>query len=97
MARILTPSEEVQLRLYVAGHAPNSVRAIANARSICDEHYTLGYGLEVVDLMMHPLRALADGIVVTPTLVRLSPQPTLRIIGNLSDRPQILLALGAGA
>ena len=84
----------VHLRLYVAGHAPNSVLAIANATAICD-HYFPGYKLEIVDLMDHPLRALEDGIVVTPTLVRLLPKPVRKVIGTLSDQKQVVLALGA--
>jgi circadian clock protein KaiB len=85
----------VHLRLYVAGQAPNSVLAIANATAICEGHYLPGYKLEIVDLMDHPLRALEDGIVVTPTLVRLTPKPTRKVIGTLSDQTQVLLALGA--
>lgn len=84
----------VRLRLYVAGNAPNSVHAIANARALCSEHHAGGYVLEIVDLMVHPLRALTDGIVVTPTLLKLSPRPVLRIIGTLSDTEQVLSALG---
>ena len=83
----------LRLRLYIAGNAPNSVRAIANARAICEQHFTAAHQLEIVDLLLHPLRALADGIIVTPTLVRLSPTPVLRVIGNLSDAAQVLLAL----
>ncbi len=85
----------VHLRLYVAGQAPNSVLAIANARAICEDHYLTGYRLEIVDLMDHPLRALEDGIVVTPTLVRLLPKPARKVIGTLSDQKQVVLALGA--
>jgi len=44
--------------------------------------------------MDHPARALKDGIIVTPTLVRLVPAPARKIIGTLSDRNQVLLALG---
>ena len=81
------------LRLYVAGNAPNSLRAIANAKAICDEHFASGHDLEIVDLLEHPRRALADRIIVTPTLLKLSPLPVQRVIGNLSDRHQVLLVL----
>ena len=43
-----------------------------------------------------PRRALADGIIVTPTLLKLSPLPVQRVIGNLSDTDQVLLALASG-
>lgn len=84
----------IRLRLYVAGNAPNSVHAVANAKALCSEHRANGYVLEIVDLMVHPLRALTDGIVVTPTLLKLSPRPVLRIIGTLSDKDAVLAALG---
>ena len=85
----------LRLRLYVAGNAPNSLRAIANARVICDEHFNGCHDLEVVDLLVHPGRALADGIIVTPTLLKVLPLPVQRVIGNLSDTHQVLLALGS--
>jgi circadian clock protein KaiB len=85
----------VHLRLYVAGNAPNSLSAIANAKAICLEHYTDNWELEIVDLMEQPLRALADEIIVTPTLLRLQPLPMRRVIGNLNDLGQVFLALGA--
>jgi circadian clock protein KaiB len=83
----------VRLRLYISGNAPNSVRAVINAKAICAEHLTLRHDLEIVDLLVQPLRALDDGIVVTPTLVRLLPLPVQRVVGNLSDTGQVLLAL----
>jgi circadian clock protein KaiB len=83
----------LQLRLYVAGNAPNSLSAIVNVKAICDEHFASGHELEIVDLLEHPQRALADGIIVTPTLLKLSPLPVQRVIGNLSDTNQVLLAL----
>ena len=93
MARVQKTKPGIRLRLYVAGNAPNSVRAIANCRAICDEHFASGHELEIVDLLEHPMRGMADGIVVTPTLVRLMPLPIQRVIGNLSDTSKVLLAL----
>ncbi len=75
MAKLKPKKGALLLRLYVAGNAPNSVQAIANARAICDEHFTSGHELEIVDLLEYPMRGLADGIIVTPTLLRVSPLP----------------------
>ena len=75
MAKAHAKVPGLRLRLYVAGHAPNSVRAVANVRAICDEHFASGHELEIVDLLDHPKRALADGIIVTPTLLKLLPLP----------------------
>lgn len=84
----------VTMRLYVAGGAPNSVQAIANLEAICREHLKEGYKLEIVDVVEQPLRALADGVVVTPSLTKLSPSPAANVVGNLSDRSSLLRALG---
>jgi circadian clock protein KaiB len=81
------------LRLYVAGSAPNSLRAMTNARAFCAEQFAGCHELEIVDLLLHPLRALDDGIIVTPTLLKLAPLPVQRLIGNLSDREQLRLLL----
>jgi circadian clock protein KaiB len=86
----------LRLRLYVAGGAPNSVRAIANLAAICKEHLQAAFKLEIVDVLQFPLRALADGVLVTPHLAKLSPSPAAKVVGNLSDRDSVLLALGIG-
>lgn len=94
MGELRTKRAGLQLRLYVAGSAPNSVSAIANAKAICEKHFPSGYELEIVDLLDQPLRALTDGIIVTPTLLKLSPPPVQRAVGSLSDTNQVLLTLG---
>ena len=95
MAKRAGKKGAVRLRLYVAGNAPNSVRAIANVKAMCLEHHEDKWEVEIVDLMDQPLRALADEIIVTPTLLRLQPLPMRRVIGNLNDVGQVFLALGA--
>ena len=87
----------VVMCLYVAGKAPNSVRAIANLEAICRRHLKGGYKLEIVDVCEHPRRALADGVLVTPSLTKVSPTPTANVIGNLSDTSSVLAALGLHA
>jgi circadian clock protein KaiB len=87
-----TNSTRLHLRLYVSGNLPNSVRAIANAKAICGAHFAL-HDLEIVDMLDDPQRALADGIIVSPTLLKLLPLPATRVVGDLSDTGRVLLAL----
>lgn len=87
----------VTLRLYIAGKAPNSVKAITNLEAICQQYLKGGYKLEIVDVCEHPKRAFADGVLVTPSLAKLSPAPISNIIGNLSDTGSVLAALGLNA
>ena len=82
----------VELRLYVAGDEANSQHAVANLQEICRRYLPGRHNLEIVDVLAEPSRALQDGIILTPTLVRLSP-PRVRILGNLSERDKVLNAL----
>lgn len=84
----------VVMRLYIASGAPNSVKAVANLETICKKYLQKGFKLEVIDVLEFPLRALADGILVTPSLSKISPSPGTKIVGNLSDRLNVLQALG---
>ena len=49
--------------------------------------------IEVADILREPLRTLVEGVLVTPTLARLSP-PVRHIVGDPSDRAIVLRALG---
>jgi circadian clock protein KaiB len=80
--------------LYVAGDAPNSTTAIANLTALCREHLVDRHAIEIVNVFRQPKRALADSIFMTPTLVKLAPSPTQRIVGTLSQTRPVLQALG---
>ena len=85
----------VVLRLYVAGTAPNSLRALGNIRAICAERFPGAHELEVVDMLAEPARALKDGVIVTPTLLRMSPGPIQRLVGSLNDAANVIRVLEA--
>ena len=87
----------VVMRLYIAGTAPNSVKAVANLQAICGRYLKDGYKLEIVDVCEDPRRALADGVLVTPSLAKVAPKPAAKVIGNLSDTRSVLAALGLPA
>jgi len=84
----------VVMVLYITDSGPNSVRAVANLEAICKDHLKDNFRLEIIDVLKYPLRALADGVVVTPSLAKLSPLPVATVVGNLSDRSGVLRALG---
>jgi circadian clock protein KaiB len=79
------------LRLYVAGGAPNSVAAEAQLRRSLG---AAGATIEIIDVMVDKHRAIADGIVVTPTLVRVAPGPQGVLIGDLADADILAQFLG---
>jgi circadian clock protein KaiB len=87
-------STVVVMVLYITESGPNSVQAIANLEAICEQHLKDNFRLEIVDVLEYPRRALADGVVVTPSLAKVSPLPVATVVGNLSDKNELLRALG---
>ena len=75
----------VSCRIYVVGHAPNSQRAIQNLTALCRAHLPERHRIEIIDVFVQPDRALADKILLTPTLVIDTPFPARRVVGDLSD------------
>jgi circadian clock protein KaiB len=83
-----------KFRLYVADDSLNSSQAIANLRALCLARLPGRHVIDIVDVLAHPARALADSVFMTPTLLKLSPAPERRIVGNLSQTRRLLEALG---
>jgi len=88
------PKGAYLFRLYLAGGAPNSVRAFANLYAICQKHFPGSHRIEVIDVLKEPIRALEQAILVTPTMIKVSPLPEQFIIGDLSEEEEVLRALG---
>ena len=89
--------QDFVLRLFVSGMTPNSVRAIENARGICEGHLKGRYQLEIIDIYQQPQLAKDRQIVAAPTMVRELPLPLHRFIGDLSRTEQVLLELDISA
>ena len=83
-----------KFRIYVADNTQNSEQAIVNLNAFCREYLPGRYEIEVVDVFQEPKRALADGIFLTPTLVKIAPSPVRKIIGTLSQVEPMLRVLG---
>lgn len=81
------------LRLYIAGSSDRSIRAVQNAREICDEYLADRFDLEVVDIFQQPQLAKDDQILAVPTLIKKLPSPLRRFIGDLSNRDVVLVGL----
>jgi circadian clock protein KaiB len=89
-------TDQGELRLYVTGSTLLSTRAIVNIEALIAEELGGAYAYEIIDVLERPDLAEADGIFATPTLVRLSPGPVRKLIGDLSDRELVLSSLRIG-
>jgi circadian clock protein KaiB len=85
--------EKYCLRLYVTGSTPKSIRAITNIKKICEEHLKGRYSLQVVDIYQQPVLARGEQIIAAPTLVKESPLPLRKFIGDMTDSDRILVGL----
>jgi circadian clock protein KaiB len=81
------------MRLYVAGQTPKSLRALANLKRICEEHLAGKYHIEIIGLLENPQLASSDQILAIPTLIRKLPEPIRKIIGDLSNVERVLVGL----
>ena len=85
--------EGLKFRVYVAGTALRSAVAVGNLRAICESLVPGAYEIEVVDVLTRPELAEEERVVATPTVLRVAPGPPRWVIGDLSDRRLVALAL----
>jgi circadian clock protein KaiB len=87
---LVEPRQDYGFRLYVTGATPSSTRAIANLKTLCERHLKGRYVLEVIDLYRD---AGPERIQAVPTVVRWTPTPERRMVGDLSDSQRVLKEL----
>ena len=82
------------LKLFVAQGSAASAVAIVQLKRIKDEYLPPNSIIEVIDIVEESEVAERENILAVPTLVRKSPLPVRRIIGDLSDIPVVLTSIG---
>ncbi len=83
----------IRLTLYVAGQTVRAERALDNLRGIVEDQMGLDIDLRLIDVVERPDLAEDAMILATPTLVRESPGPVRRLMGDLSDPDKVLRGL----
>ena len=84
---------QYKLSLYVTGDGANGRRALDNANDICRGELGGHASLQVIDIAARPEAAFEQEIIATPMLIRERPLPVRRLVGDLSDREQVLRIL----
>jgi circadian clock protein KaiB len=82
------------LRLFITGATTNSTRAVINLKEICETYIKDNYSLEIVDVYQQKDVAAREQLVALPLLIKVSPAPERRLIGDLSDTARVLKGLG---
>lgn len=86
-----------ELVLYVTGGTTNCLEAERNLRALCEKELQGQCHLKVVDVLRHPELAKVAKVLATPTLVRLTPSPVTRLVGDLANPAILRDALGVDA
>lgn len=82
-----------ELKLYVTGGSPRSRATVRKTQEIL-RHFAADCTIDVIDILDDPGAAERDRIIATPTIIRTSPLPERRVIGDISDAQTLLDALG---
>lgn len=85
--------KQFRFRLFVAGTAPRSLRAVESVRRICEAYLAGRYELEIIDIYQQPDLAERDGILAAPILLKVAPHPERRVAGDLLDADRVLCGL----
>jgi circadian clock protein KaiB len=92
-----TADDRWTLILYVDGASTSSIHAIETVRRVCDEELGGHVDLEVIDVRRQSALAGLDQVLAVPTLIKRSPGPPRRIVGDLSDVSWMRLGLDIGS
>lgn len=84
------------LSLFISGITPKSTLAVTNIRRICEAKLQGRYKLEIIDIYQQPLLARSHQIIAAPTLIKRSPLPLRRLIGDMSNEAKVLSGLELG-
>lgn len=82
--------EAYNLRLFISSQNDSAERTLSNLHQLLEERLTNPYTLKVIDIAKNPEQAVMHRVITTPTLIRVSPAPIKRIVGQLDDISRVL-------
>ena len=82
-----------KFQIYVTNESPKSLSTLKVLREFLDKRFKNQYSLEVIDVLTDPQAAEDNRIIATPTLVKLLPEPIKKLVGDLTKKEMLLLAL----
>jgi circadian clock protein KaiB len=74
-----------RFRVFVAGASWRSQRVVDALHALCELHGIADHTVEVVDVLRDPTRAERDRVLAIPMVMRVAPEPVVRVVGDLSD------------
>ena len=80
-------------KLFVTGQTSRSRRAVANLNQLVETVLDGQCEIQIIDVLSCTEEAENERILATPTLIKVLPLPMRRIIGDLSELKELMLAL----
>ncbi|MBC8440413.1 MAG: hypothetical protein H8D87_12105 [Deltaproteobacteria bacterium] len=81
-----------EFKLFISGETAKTDKIFSALEFCLTAVFGDAYSLQKIDVIKNPLMAQADGVMATPTLVRMNP-PMKRVLGDFSDMTKILESL----
>ncbi len=81
------------LRLFISGNNMGTEQTLKVLHQMLEEGLGNSYTLKIIDILKYPEEAEINQVSATPTLLRVSPAPVRRIVGELSDWTRVLQIL----
>lgn len=78
------------LRLYYTGGSAQSESARQELSKLKDLFPNIEFEIEEIDLVLNPSLAEEEGIFATPTLIKFSPPPFEKWVGDLANLKKLL-------
>lgn len=72
-------------RVFVSGASWRSQMVVRVLHELCAAHGVSRYSVEVVDVLEDPSSAERDRVLALPMVMRVAPEPVVRVVGDLSD------------
>lgn len=79
--------------LFLFGDQWGSEVCLANVRAILEDHLDRDFELEVSDMKKDAALGREHQVLMLPTLIRISPEPQVRLVGTFTNRDAVVAAL----
>lgn len=75
--------QKIELKLYIIERSGAYAETVHKLQSLLGDRLDSCFTLEIIDILKNPERTVEDEILASPTLIRVSPPPSKRVVGSI--------------
>jgi circadian clock protein KaiB len=72
---------------------PKIEKGLGSLLKACDRYLKNRYEFKIINILENEELAESDRILATPTLIRVEPPPTKRVIGDITNTDKVMTGL----